>query len=172
MNKFAKFLLVSTSFAPIILTYAFVICISGGSLAIVLSFVLVVIALVVICLALLKFAYRKIERQKIKLNAIRTADREVVSFVIAYLLPILSVANPSIDYKVIGFIAGMFLIVIWSTNAYHINPLINLMGYHFYEVSLEDNVTYLLLTKKELRKMSSVKTIIHLTDYMLLDGEE
>jgi amino acid transporter len=146
--------------------------ISNGSIITTVSLIIIVVALVTICLCLLKFSYKKIERQKINLNSISTADGEVVGFLIAYLLPILSVANPSIDYKVIGFIAGMFLIVIWTTNSYHINPLINLVGYHFYEVSADDNVTYLLLTKKELRKTSSVKTIIHLTEYMILDGEE
>jgi len=172
MNRFAKLLLVGTSFAPIILTYAFVNFISNGSIITTVSLIIIVVALVTICLCLLKFSYKKIERQKINLSSISTADGEVVGFVIAYLLPILSIANPSIDYKVIGFIAGMFLIVIWTTNSYHINPLINLVGYHFYEVSADDNVTYLLLTKKELRKTSSVKKIIHLTEYMILDGEE
>lgn len=172
MNKFSKLLLVSTSFAPILLTYAFVIYILGGSIITMISLVVVVMALVVICLGLLKFAYEKIERQRIELNSISTADGEVVGFVIAYLIPILSIANPSIDYRVVCFIAAMFLVVIWSTNSYHINPLINLVGYHFYEVSAEDNVTYLLLTKKELRKTSSIKKIIHLTEYMILDGED
>ncbi len=171
MNRFAKLLLVSTSFAPIILTYAFVNFISGGSHTTTISLIIVVILLVFICLSLLRFSYNKLERQKICLNSIRTSDGEVVGFVIAYLLPILSIASPSIDYKVIAFIAFMFLVVIWTTNSYHINPLINFFGYHFYEVSADDNVTYLLLTKKELRKTSSIKTIIHLTEYMIMDGE-
>jgi len=172
MNKIAKILLVTTSFAPIILTYAFVIWVCDGSLITIVSLLAVVVFLVIICLALLKFAKTQIEVQKIEITSISSADGEVLGFVIAYLLPILSLTNPSIDFKVILFIGVMFLIVIWSTNSYHVNPLINMFGYHFYEISSNDNISYLLLTKKELRKTTSIKSIIHITEYMILDAED
>jgi hypothetical protein len=170
MSKLAKTLLAGTSFAPIILTYAFVSWICGARIINIVILLLIVAALVLICISLLKYAYKNIERERIKITAISTADGEVIGFVIAYLLPILSLTNPSIDIRVLLFSAFVFMVVIWTTNSYHINPLLNIVGYHFYEVSSDDNVTYLLLTKKELRKTKSVQLVIHLTEYMILDG--
>lgn len=172
MSRIAKLLLVSTSFSPILFTYSFVLYITKKGLSEILPFIITAVMLVIICFCLLKFAERQFEREKFKINSIRTADGEVLGFMVAYLLPILSLTNPSIDIRVIVFIAIIFFIIVWTTNSYHINPLLTLIGYHFYEVSTIDNVTYLLLTRRELKKTASVDKIVHLTEYMILDAEE
>lgn len=172
MNKFAKFLLVSTSFAPILFTYAFVMLINNCSFISIVPFLVIGVSLVIICFLLLHYAGNNFERESFEITSISTADGEVLGFMIAYLLPLLSLMNPSIDWKVITFIGVLFFVVIWTTNSYHINPLINFGGYHFYEVTEANNVTYLLLTKKELRKTSNVNTVVHLTEYMIMDVEE
>lgn len=171
MSKFAKLLLVSTSFAPIIITYAFVLWLSNRSLVYISALLALTLSLVVLCLLLLRQAKHHLERQTITISAITPSDNQVIGFVIAYLLPILSLTDPHIDLPVLAFMAIVFILLIWSTNAYHINPLLSFFGYHFYQVSLNDKVTYLLLTRKELHRTATIQTVIHLTDYMLLDGE-
>jgi len=171
MNKISKMLLVSTSFAPILITFSFVKYLSGEKIYKLWPYAVVIIGLVIICLCLLYYSKNYIQEEAFTVTSISTADGEVVGFIIAYMLPLLSLTIPVIDIRVIYFIALMFFIVIWTTNSYHINPLLSLVGYHFYEVSCDDNVTYLLLTKKELRKTTTVSTVVHLTEYMILDVE-
>ena len=55
-----------------------------------------------------------------------------------------------------------------TSNAYHTNPLLGLIGYHFYEITIED-VGYTLLSRRNLHNTKTIKTVVSLTDYMLLD---
>lgn len=169
MNRISKALLVFTSFAPIILTYSFILFIKKSKLSEIVPLLIIVLLMTIICLSVLHYAKRHLEIQSFKINSIKTADGEVLGFLIAYILPVLSLTNPNIDFRIIGFVIILFFTIIWTTNSYHINPLLSLFGYHFYEVTTLDNVTYLLLTKRELRKTASLKEVVHITDYMVLD---
>lgn len=169
MNKISKALLVFTSFAPILLTYSFVLFIKNSSIIEIMPMLLIVFFMTIICLSVLYYAKKHLEIQTFKINSIKTADGQVMGFLIAYILPILSITNPNIDMRILSFIIVLFIVIIWTTNSYHINPLLSLFGYHFYEVTTLDNVTYLLLTKRELRKTTSVKEVVHITEYMVLD---
>jgi hypothetical protein len=44
-----------------------------------------------------------------------------------------------------------------------------LMGYHFYEVVIEE-VGYILVSRRTLHHTRSIKEVVSLTDYMLLDA--
>ncbi|RWT04598.1 hypothetical protein [Aeromonas caviae] len=57
----------------------------------------------------------------------------------------------------------------YSHLPYHFNPLLGLMGWHFYKVSTPEGVTYVLVTKKELRRAQEGLTVVQLTEYIVLD---
>lgn len=65
-------------------------------------------------------------------------------------------------------VLGVFFLVVMTSNAYHTNPLLGLIGYHFYEVSIDD-VGYILISRRNLHNTRAIKTVVSLTDYMLLD---
>ena len=65
-------------------------------------------------------------------------------------------------------VLGVFFLVVMTSNAYHTNPLLGLIGYHFYEITIED-VGYTLLSRRNLHNTKTIKTVVSLTDYMLLD---
>ena len=71
---------------------------------------------------------------------------------------------------VLVFVLLVFFLAIWTTHAYHFNPLLVVFGYHFYEVTNEGNVTYVLITRSTLRATSGVTAVRELTDYILLDA--
>ncbi|WP_315118151.1 hypothetical protein [uncultured Clostridium sp.] len=169
LSKIAKVLLVSTSFSPVLLTYSFVLWLENKPWMNIISPLIITIGLLVICMCLLKFAGENIQIIDFNINSIKTADGEVVGFLVAYLLPFVNFASNEINKKVLIFIFILFFIVVWGTNSYHINPLITLLGYHFYEVTTSNNITFLLLTKKDLRNTTSIKKVVQLTEYMVLD---
>ncbi|MFZ7103265.1 MAG: hypothetical protein ACOWWO_11515 [Peptococcaceae bacterium] len=172
LSKLAKACLVSTSFAPVLVTYAFVLWIGNKPIREIVYILFTAILLMLLCLYVLSIAKKKIQIVDFTISSIKTADSEVLGFLVAYLIPFATLASDQINGAVLIFIFGLFLLVIWSTNSYHINPLLTLFGYHFYEVTTRNNITFLLITKRDLRNTTSVKKVIQLTEYMVFDVKE
>src|SRR5215217_2273331 len=68
-------------------------------------------------------------------------------------------------------IVVVFAIIIGTGYGYHFNPLLGIMRWHFYKVTSEDGVTYVLITKKHLRTAAGIHRVGQLTEYILLDLE-
>ena len=66
----------------------------------------------------------------------------------------------------------VFVLVVSTGYGYHFNPLLGLLGWHFYKVGTEEGVTYVLITKKELRSAKQCLTVGQLTEYIVIDIEE
>lgn len=161
-----KILLVSTAFAPVLLTMAAMDIherhYERGGLLLGLT-ALAVIA----CLMVMHLARKNLARHRIVVKSIKPADKELVGFVLAYLLPL---ARGSLFE---GFpllvVLTVFFLVIMTSNAYHTNPLLGLLGWHFYEVVIDD-VGYVLVSRRNLHNVRAVKDVVTITEYMILDG--
>lgn len=172
MNKLAKACLVTTSFAPVLVTYAFVLWLDKKPWQTIFIIIVIAILLMLLCINVLSIAKKKIQIVDFPINSIKTADGEVLGFLVAYLIPFITLTSEQVNGTVLLFIFALFILVIWSTNSYHINPLLTLFGYHFYEVTTSNNITFLLITKRDLRNSSSIKKVIQLTEYMVFDVKE
>ncbi|NHN38948.1 hypothetical protein G8764_16690 [Pseudomaricurvus alcaniphilus] len=169
MTKLAKLLLVLTSTAPILLTLAFVEFITQKDWSIILPLILVVVAFALFCFYILGQAPKKLESFPITSVSLKPADNEIVGFVLAYLVPILNTGYNEINFFLMAFIYLLFVVIAWNSNAYHFNPILGVLGFNAYEVTTKDNITYVLLTTKTLRKNSDISNVCQLTQYMLLD---
>lgn len=112
LNKLAKASLVSTSFAPVLITYAFVLWLDNKSLYKVIEVILIAIALIILCVMVLKTAEKRLQVVDFPINSIKTADGEVVGFLVAYLIPFGTLASDQINEAVLIFIFVIFLLVI------------------------------------------------------------
>lgn len=171
-SKLAKALLVSTSFAPVLLSYSFVLFLEEESFKIIIMPIAIAIFLVIVCIYFLERAKRDMQIICFPINSIKTADGEVLGFLAAYLLPFITLTSNQINTIILMYIFTLFFVIIWTTNSYHVNPIITLLGYHFYEVTTISNITFLLITKKDLVNTSNIKNVVQLTEYMVLDIEE
>jgi hypothetical protein len=70
---------------------------------------------------------------------------------------------------VIVFVAVIFPVVIWGTHPYHFKSILGIIGFHFYEVTSSENVTYVLITQGDLRNTKNVNQVVQISEYMLLD---
>ncbi|GAA6168299.1 hypothetical protein [Sessilibacter corallicola] len=169
MTKFAKLLLVLTSTAPILLTLAFVEYLTKKNWEIIIPLISIVGLFVCFCLYILSKAPNKLEVFSLNSTSVKPADNELVGFVLAYLVPILNASYKEIDFLLMAFIYILFVVIAWNSNAYHFNPILGVLGFNSYEVTTRENITYVLLTKKTIRKNSDVCGVCQLTQYMLLD---
>jgi hypothetical protein len=70
---------------------------------------------------------------------------------------------------VLIFIAVIFFFIVLNSHAYHFNPLLGIFGYHFYEVTIEGNITYVLITRQNIADCKSISHVVQLTEYMILE---
>jgi hypothetical protein len=168
LNGLAKLLLTSTAIAPVLLTYAWLAYLANEKF-----FVAAILgacaALILICLGLLHYAKTHLERVNFTTVSIEAADRENMGFLLLYLSPLFTSTFTSINWQVWVPTILIFAGVVATGYSYHFNPLLGLMGWHFYKVGTPEGVTYVLITKKQLRSVAGTIEVGQLTEYIVMD---
>ena len=90
---------------------------------------------------------------------------------VAYLFPLMNLTPVRFSGWVMVFVLTVLFVVVLTTHSYHFSPLLGIFGYHFYEVSTPDRVTYVLITKRDMRSRKDVKRVVRLTDYMVMEKQ-
>ena len=171
LNRFAKLMLTGTSLAPIALVYAWVLY-TDGQTKFALGLVGLAVALVSLMVALLRYCRTHLERSTFKVTSIEAADREYITFILLYLSPLFTAQFGDLNWNVLVPTMIVFVLVISTGYGYHFNPLLGILGWHFYKVGTEEGVAYVLITKKELRTAKQCLTVGQLTEYIVIDIEE
>ena len=176
-----KFLLVATAFAPVMLTSAFVSWWKAKddkrcwyqalevAWPTIWPLILGAGLCVVICLMVMNQSVTQLARNTVVIKSIKPADKELIGFVLAYLLP-LARGTPFEGYPLFVVLV-VFFFVVMTSNAYHTNPLLGILGWHFYEVVIEE-VSYILVSRRNIHNVRAIKEVVSLTDYMLLDATQ
>lgn len=154
LNTFARFLLVSTSLSPLLGAVA-VNQFARGEAAIRWgAWLAVALLLVILCWALLRHAAKNAQRHQFHIKEFERNDKEVLAFLVTYLLPFLSTEKMGFagDWLTGAYVLAIIFLVIAHAGAFHFNPVMGLLGYHFYAVKSEDGVGHLLISKDELRR--------------------
>jgi len=171
LSTLAKILLTSTAIAPVGFTYAWVAWFDGektfAGLAIAAS-----LFLVLVCIWMLRYAKKNLERFNFSVATVEAADRENMGFLLLYLLPLFTASFTALNWTVWVPTLLIFAVITSTGYSYHFNPLLGIMKWHFYKVGTPEGVTYVLITKKELRHASQPLTVAQLTEYIVIDVEE
>ena len=169
LSRLARTLLASTSVAPILLTYSFMIWTEEKPVLEIVTPIVIALFLVIICVCILKFATTQLQITPFTIVGLSPADGEVLNFVIAYLLPLVTMSTSDINYTLFIFIFIFMTFIILITNAYSINPLLSFAGYHFYQVTTEGQINCLLISRRVLINIGEVRRVVKLTEYIALD---
>jgi hypothetical protein len=92
-----------------------------------------------------------------------------VGFMLLYLLPLFTDKVNTLNWSLWIPTILVFAVITATGYSYHFNPLLGMMGWHFYKVSSTEGVTYVLLTKRQLRSAAEPLSVGQLTEYVLLD---
>ncbi len=115
-------------------------------------------------------AGKRLGRLPVKLKKAKSADKEVISFVVAYALPLLFRGDGGLDLGAWLIATLMMAFVLMTTHTLQVNPVLGLFGFHFYEVETEGGVTYLLIAKRQINNILSVTTVVQLSEYGILEA--
>ena len=154
--------------SPVLLTYAWVAYLENGLTLAAFLFVACIV-LVLLCVILLKYASKNLERKPFKAVSVEAADCENTAFLLLYLLPLFTENIVTLNWQVWVPVTLIFAVVAATGYAYHFNPLLGLIGWHFYKVNTEYGVTYVLITKKHLKNANEAVAVVQLTEYIVMD---
>lgn len=171
LSVFARLMLTVSAIAPVGFTYAWVAYMQGQAL-VALWAAGVGIAAVAACLIVLSYARNNLESMRLNINAIEAADSENIGFMLLYLLPLFTDKISTLNWSLWVPTLIVFGLITATGYGYHFNPLLGILQWHFYRVTSTDGVTYVLITKKQMRVAHQLVSVGQLTEYVLLDLEK
>ncbi len=95
-------------------------------------------------------------------------DGDVLSYVASYLVPFVSLDLTGAQlWAVIVFLAVLLIIYV-NSNMIYINPMLNILGYHLYEVKIAKNETSFYLLTRQRVGLHSVVHVARIGDTTFL----
>ncbi|UXS08690.1 hypothetical protein [Agrobacterium tumefaciens] len=170
-SAFIKTLLILTSLTPICLVYAWV-AINEGYAWVPFWLLIASAFLGVACWFVLTKLTNNLEKFELRFSSVEPVDQENISFLLLYLSPLFLDKVSSVNLNILVPTLGLYAFLLATSYTYHFNPLLSLMGWHFFKVGTPEGVSYVLLTRKKIKNVDSIKNVGQLTGYMLIDLSE
>lgn len=103
---------------------------------------------------------QKMNTLRVEIASVSRKDGEAMSYIVTYVLPFLDATSGSaekgIALAIFFFVFGVLYI---NSNMIHINPMLNMFGYHIYEVEISNGDTYSLISKNNVRRGKTLPTV-------------
>jgi hypothetical protein len=115
---------------------------------------------------------RRMGAEQIKITGIQRKDGEAMSYIVSYIVPFLALPSEDVEKSLamLAFLVVLCLLYV-NSNMIHINPMLNLWGYHLYEVTLEGDITRFLIARSRVTKNSTMR-VVSVGDDILLEKEQ
>jgi hypothetical protein len=138
-NIFIRGMLFLSSYFPLILIISILLLPKQLVLAIIL-FTVSFIGVVITGLYLL-IARRTLAVTQEKLTDFEKRDTDVIGYIVGYLLPFITLPFDDVYHLAALFVFLTVLLIVYiNSNLIYINPMLNMLGFHLYEVDLEHSV--------------------------------
>jgi hypothetical protein len=97
---------------------------------------------------------------RVKVADFKQRDGESMSYIVSYVIPFLAVPFNGVAQ---GAALAIFFVVLGilyvNSNMIQINPMLNLGGYHTYEITLDDGTIHALITKRRIARGQTLSLI-------------
>lgn len=170
LSALAKYLLVATALAPVLGGLAVRSLSAGQEWSEWVPWLVGGVGLATICWLLIQLCGQYGQRQEVTITEVERNDNEVLAFLVAYLLPIVSAENPSFSEQWPTALYVLVILTIAYTHAcaLHVNPVMGLLGYHFYAVRDGDSAPRLLISRSEIHKQGEALTVVYISPTICL----
>ncbi|MFZ5894960.1 MAG: hypothetical protein ACOY0T_28125 [Myxococcota bacterium] len=165
LSRLAHVLLVATSLAPVLVIFG----VSKAQHSPKLGFACAVASLLLalICHVVLWVAKRHGEVERVHVARSKSVDKEAVLFVVSYALPLVVPEHKLGSGWALGAFVGIVFVVLLQLQVAHVNPLLAIFGYHFFEVSPPTGETAILVTRGN--PSANATRVVKLSDQIWLD---
>lgn len=112
---------------------------------------------------------RFLNSMRVKVESVTRRDGEAMTYVVSYMLPFIALISGD-TASTIGLAIFLFVLFVLYMNSdmMHINPMLNLGGWHIYEITLEDGEIRALISRSRIRK-GQEPNVIQMADDILLE---
>jgi hypothetical protein len=166
-NVLTRLILFLSSYAPLFM----IIAMRGWEKSRTVGLVMVVVAIVsVIVLFLFLGVVSRLAPDKIIVESVTSRDGDTMSYIVTYLLPFLAV-NLS-DVMDVGSLGVLFLVIAIlyvNSNMIYTNPVLNLAGFHVFEIHDANGKTSALISKRSYLRTGTEINAMSVGDYVLLE---
>jgi hypothetical protein len=162
-----RIILFFSSYAPLFL----IIAVRGwrDSRDFAVALVAVSVVSVIVCFLFLHIA-RKLAADRIKVDSVASRDGDSMSYIVTYLLPFLAVKlNDMTDVGSLSIVLLVIAVLYVNSNMIYTNPVLNIAGYHIFEICDADGKTSALISRHAYIRTDSDIDVISLGDYVLLE---
>jgi hypothetical protein len=105
----------------------------------------------------------------VRVEQIQRRDGDAMSYIVTYLIPFIAVPFSAWQESVALLIFFLVLALLYvHSNMIHINPMLNLIGYHLYEITLDDGSVRTLLTRRRIHRADTM-SVVTIDDDILLE---
>lgn len=171
INVLARLLLTATALAPVGFTYAWVAFIQDEPrTALILASIS--IGLFVVCVLVIDAAKRSLSSTNFRAQSIEAADHENTAFLLLYVMPLFTSNFSSLSWEFWVPTVIIFIFITATGYNYHFNPMLGILGWHFYKVQSTEGVTFILITKRQIRSNTQPIRVGQFTEYILIDLED
>jgi hypothetical protein len=166
-NVLTRTILFLSSYSPLFLIFSFHLWHlhkwTSGALT------LVAVGSVVALTTFISYA-QQLQPATITVESVKSRDGDVMSYIVTYLLPFLAVKlDDYMDALSFSLLLLVVAVLYINSNLIYVNPILNLMGYHIFEVDHAANKTSVVICKRHYLKASQRITAVSLGDYLLLE---
>lgn len=179
VSAFGKGLIVATSLAPVCGAFAVNIAAhSPNSEAVARNWkfwtlIATGLALTFVAVRFLNWAKTNLKQTEIRTATVRQTDKDVLAFLMAYLLPLIGKDGLSIGNPLIALYAySLVFIAIYHSNSFHFNPMLSMIGYHFYEVQTEEGYGAIVVSKGSHMMQKQCITVVKIAPFLLLTVQD
>ncbi|MCU1240741.1 MAG: hypothetical protein JWO71_1467 [Candidatus Acidoferrum typicum] len=115
----------------------------------------------------------RLEPILVKASLVERHDAEAMAYIVTYVIPFLSIPFNGLQQGIAQSIFFVVLGILYvNSNMIHINPMLNLAGYHLYGVTLEDGGTHSLIARHRIVRGQQIRAIKLADDILLEKGDE
>ncbi len=123
--------------------------------------------LVILLLYFLLIVPRRVRSHE-TITSLERHDGDVLSYVASYLVPFVSLDLTGTQIWAVLVFLGVLLIIYVNSNMIYINPMLNILGYHLYEITIDRNeASFYLLTRQRVALRSHMH-VVHIGDTTFL----
>jgi hypothetical protein len=166
-NLLTRLILFLSSYAPLFV----IVAMRGWRDTRPIAYALVGVAIIsVIVLFIFLSSARKLASGKVSVASVVSRDGDIMSYIVTYLLPFLAVKlNDPMDVGSLAVVFIVIAILYVNSNMIQTNPVLNLVGYHLFEIQDADGKTASLICKRAYIRTGSEIDAVSIGDYVLLE---
>lgn len=171
LNHIQKLIYYLSALAPLLIIIAVVLLYEKIVIWLGIIFIIVGIVLILYIKILIQQCKKQIAVIQITAEDICPNDVWVLNYIVAYLLPFSSFILPDINLIIFIIIAIVIILTVLIIKQTVPNPIFYIYRYHFYSVKADTGISYMIASKRNLRNIKQLKTVVRVFEYLLIDME-